>query len=272
MAYVNGDRVQETSTTTGTGTYTLAGAVSQFRTFVAGIGDGNYCPYLAKDASNWEIGVGLVTDAGSDTLARTQVLRSSNADAAVDWGAGTRNIMCAPLGDVGSNRLLGRVTLSEAGDTLGPIIIPVGVTRLWGSAFVVAPGALVPRIRLGGASIDTGNNYATGNALVNANAVTALSFNAWNLIVAALANTNEAMVNFTIHKPATNRVARGVWTGSSVSIAAATAPLNQQGNGIWVNTTDLIQRIGLYGFSALTGTTPANMSAGSELVVYGSYD
>jgi hypothetical protein len=272
MAYVNADRVQETSTTTGTGTYSLAGAVSQFRTFVAGVGDGNHCPYLAKDNNDWEIGVGLVTDATPDTLARTTVLKSSNGDAAVNWSSGTRSIMCVPLGDVGSNRLLGSITLSGAADNIGPIIVPVGVTRLWGSAFIVAPGALVPRLRLGGSSIDSGNNYATGNALVNANAVTATSFNAWNLIVAALANTNEAMFNFTIHKPASDRVARGVWTGSAVSIVASTAPLNQQGNGIWVNTADLIQRIQLLGFSALTGTTAANMSAGSNLTVYGSYD
>ena len=41
MALVYADRVQETSTTTGTGTYNLAGAVTGFQGFVAGIGNAN---------------------------------------------------------------------------------------------------------------------------------------------------------------------------------------------------------------------------------------
>ena len=41
MAFAVADRVRETTTTTGTGTLNLDGAVSGFRTFVSGIGDGN---------------------------------------------------------------------------------------------------------------------------------------------------------------------------------------------------------------------------------------
>jgi hypothetical protein len=44
MALVVKDRVQETSTTTGTGTFTLAGAVSGFQSFSA-IGNGNTTYY-----------------------------------------------------------------------------------------------------------------------------------------------------------------------------------------------------------------------------------
>lgn len=97
MALRNADRVKETSTTTGTGTYSLAGAVTGFQTFVAGVGTGNYCNYVATDGTDWEVGIGLVTDATPDTLARTVVLQSSNADAAVSWAAGTRTLFVAPL-------------------------------------------------------------------------------------------------------------------------------------------------------------------------------
>ena len=92
MALVYADRVQETSTTTGTGTYNLAGAVTGFQGFVAGIGNANTCFYTATDGIDWEVGLGTVTDAGTDTLARTSILASSNAGAAVNWAAGTRSI------------------------------------------------------------------------------------------------------------------------------------------------------------------------------------
>lgn len=91
MALLTADRVKETTTTTGTGTYSLTGAATGFRTFVAGIGTGKKCYYCVEDGSNWEVGIGTVTDAATDTLSRDTILASSNAGAAVNWGAGTRN-------------------------------------------------------------------------------------------------------------------------------------------------------------------------------------
>ncbi len=94
MALVLDDRVKETSTTTGTGTLNLSGAVSGFQTFVAGVGDGNttYYAIVNRDESEWETGVGTVTDATTDTLARTTVIASSNSDSAVDFSAGTKDV------------------------------------------------------------------------------------------------------------------------------------------------------------------------------------
>ena len=84
MALVLKDRVQETSTTTGTGTLTLAGAVTQFQTFSAAVGNGNTTYYTIYNAggTEWEVGLGTV---GAGTLARTTVLASSNAGAAVNF-------------------------------------------------------------------------------------------------------------------------------------------------------------------------------------------
>ena len=94
MALVLDDRVKETSTTTGTGTLNLSGAVSGFQTFVAGVGNGNttYYAIVNRDESEWETGVGTVTDASTDTLARTTVIASSNSDSAVDFSAGTKDV------------------------------------------------------------------------------------------------------------------------------------------------------------------------------------
>ena len=94
MALVLDDRVKETSTTTGTGTLNLSGAVSGFQTFVAGIGDGNttYYAIVNRDESEWETGLGTVTDATTDTLARTTVIASSNSDSAVSFSSGTKDV------------------------------------------------------------------------------------------------------------------------------------------------------------------------------------
>ncbi len=93
MAYRTDDRIYETSVTTGTGEYTLDGAQVGFQSFVAGIGNTNTCPYFATDGTNWEVGIGTVVT-GPNRLQRTIIISSSNADAAVNWGAGTRKLRC----------------------------------------------------------------------------------------------------------------------------------------------------------------------------------
>ena len=95
MALVVNDRVKETSTTTGTGTLSLAGAVTGFETFVAGIGNSNTTYYtIVNEDGAFEVGIGTVTDAGTDTLSRSTILSSSNSDAAVNFAAGTKDVFC----------------------------------------------------------------------------------------------------------------------------------------------------------------------------------
>lgn len=83
------DRVKETTTTTGTGTYTLAGAVTGFQAFST-IGNGNTCYYAVSDGTSWEVGLGTYTLSGT-TLARTTLLASSTGSA-INWGVGTRTV------------------------------------------------------------------------------------------------------------------------------------------------------------------------------------
>lgn len=96
MALIINDRVKETTTTTGTGTINLAGASGGFQTFVAGIGTTNttYYAIVAQSGTEYEIGIGTVTDATPDTLSRTTILESTNGDAAVDLTAGTKDVFC----------------------------------------------------------------------------------------------------------------------------------------------------------------------------------
>ena len=90
MALVVKDRVQETSTTTGTGTFTLAGAVSGFQAFSV-IGDGNTTYYAIVGGTEFEVGLGTYTLSGT-TLSRDTILESSNGGAAVNFSAGTKNV------------------------------------------------------------------------------------------------------------------------------------------------------------------------------------
>jgi hypothetical protein len=89
MALVVKDRVQETSTTTGTGTFTLAGAVSGFQSFSA-IGNANTTYYAIVGGTEWEVGLGTYTSSGT-TLSRDTVLASSTGSK-IDFSAGTKNV------------------------------------------------------------------------------------------------------------------------------------------------------------------------------------
>jgi hypothetical protein len=96
MALVINDRVKETSTTTGTGTFNLAGAETGYESFVSGVGTGNTTYYAIElnAANEWEVGIGTVTSGSPDTLSRDTIISSSNSDAAVTFSAGTKNVFC----------------------------------------------------------------------------------------------------------------------------------------------------------------------------------
>ena len=93
MALVVKDRVKETTTTTGTGTVTLAGAVTGFQTFTSVLSDGDttyYC-IVHRDTAEFEVGLGTFTASGT-TLARTTVLESSNSGSLVSFTSGTKDV------------------------------------------------------------------------------------------------------------------------------------------------------------------------------------
>lgn len=93
MALVLKDRVKETTTTTGTGSFALAGAVTGYDSF-GQIGNGNttyYAVYL-DGGSEWEVGIGTYTS--PSTLSRDTILASSNAGNVVTFSAGQKTIWC----------------------------------------------------------------------------------------------------------------------------------------------------------------------------------
>ena len=91
MALVVADRVQETTNTTGTGAYTLGGAVAGFQTFASEVSNADTVYYSVTDNVNFEVGLGTYASSGG-TITRTTVFTSSNSNNAVNWGVGTKNI------------------------------------------------------------------------------------------------------------------------------------------------------------------------------------
>lgn len=148
MAFVVKDRVKETTTTTGTGTITLAGAATGFQSFSA-IGNANntyYC-IAGQTGSEWEVGIGTYTSAGT-TLSRDTVLASSNSGSKVSFSAGTKDVFVTYPASYASFAAAGSVTenyttfsgtytmtTGKNGFSVGPITIASG------SSFTVPSGA-----------------------------------------------------------------------------------------------------------------------------------
>ena len=92
MAFVIADRVRETTTTEGTGTITLGGAVTNFETFTANLSNSDTTYYAIVDGTNgdFEVGLGTFTASGA-TLSRS-VIASSNSNSLVNFGVGTKDV------------------------------------------------------------------------------------------------------------------------------------------------------------------------------------
>jgi hypothetical protein len=117
MALALADRVQETTVTTGTGTITLAGAVTGFQSFSV-IGNGNTTYYTLISGSNWESGVGTYSTTGP-TLARTTILASSNAGSAITL-SGTSNVFVTGPSSRSVLRNESNILTLNAGTTTAP--------------------------------------------------------------------------------------------------------------------------------------------------------
>jgi hypothetical protein len=151
MALVINDRVKETSTTTGTGTFNLAGAETGYESFVSGVGTGNTTYYAIElnSAGEWEVGIGTVTSGSPDTLSRDTIISSSNSDAAVTFSAGTKNVFCtlpakktiSPVMDATTFVVTHASTITEdqtldSGVLAGPVTI-TGTQTITGTLVVI---------------------------------------------------------------------------------------------------------------------------------------
>ena len=168
MALVLNDRVKESTTTTGTGTVTLGGAVQGFETFAAGIGNSNTTYYCIQLGSEFEVGLGTLAS-DSSTLARTTIISSSNSDSAVNFSAGTKFVFCTMPASKSlvldaSNNITLPAKLIMPDVTSGKILVGDGTSyeevAVSGDVTIASSGAI------------TIANNAVETAMINADAVT----------------------------------------------------------------------------------------------------
>lgn len=90
---INANRVAESSTSTGTGSLTLAGAIAGHQTFGTAFGTGGNTEvhYGIVQGSQWEIGIGTYLG-GSNALQRDQVLAGSAGTTKENFPSGSKTV------------------------------------------------------------------------------------------------------------------------------------------------------------------------------------
>ena len=172
MALVVADRVQETTATTGTGTITLAGAVSGFQSFSV-IGNANTTYYCVTSGTAWEVGIGTYTTAGT-LLARTTILASSAAGAAITL-AGTSNVFCVyPAGRAVYEEADGSVILNVNSSTDALRITQTGA----GNALVIEDSTnpdSTPVVVDANGNVNIGTTLSNGKVTIRSDSSGAIS-------------------------------------------------------------------------------------------------
>jgi hypothetical protein len=256
MALILADRVKETSTTAGNGTFTLAGAAPGFQSFAV-IGNGNttyYC-IAGQGTNEWEVGIGTYTSSGT-TLARTTVLSNSSATepTALVFAAGTKDVFVTypseksvNLDASGNATALGtpvaftgtNITGTAAGLTAGAATVLATARNIAGVSFNGSAAISIPLENLSDVSIGTAvvnellgyNGTAWVNVSPNsASAGTGVVFyNATPVITAAGANNDVAILTFaSIPVTTAEQVITGTATSNTVLFSAfVTVALNR---------------------------------------------
>ena len=259
MAFVIADRVRETTTTTGTGTITLGGAVTNFETFTANLSNSDTTYYAIVDNTNgaFEVGLGTFTSSGT-TLARS-VLASSNSNNLVDFGAGTKDVFITVpaskmvVEDGSNNVAIGGTVTATAFSGSGASLTGVDVVN------DTSP-QLGGNLDLNGNDIVTTSNAdlelapnGTGHVTVKGNTNQgAIQFNCENnshgQIVTAAPHSESA--NNTLTLPSTGGDARLVSTASTATLTNKTL------------TTPVIEEIDSTGSITLDAATDIILDAG----------
>jgi hypothetical protein len=242
MALTLADRVRETTSTTGTGAVTLAGAVAGFRTFSSVLtnSDTTYYAIVTTTGSAWEVGLGTYS---ANVLTRTTVLDSSNSNTFVNFQAGTKYVFITqPAGKaVYSN---GTNIVSADGTSLAPTYGGTGITSYaTGDTLYASATNVLSKLGIGTAGqVITSTGTIPTWSSVSGIAVTTISFGTTGLTPAsatagavtvagtlATANGGTNLTTFTsggaVYATSTSALTTGTLptTGGGTGLASYTA-------------------------------------------------
>jgi len=264
MALVLADRVQETTTTTGTGSVTLLGAVLGYQSFaVVGNGNTTFYTIAAQGGASYEVGIGTYTASGT-TLSRDTVLASSNSGNLVNFGAGIKAVFVTypagksvNLNSSGNVSALGTVSSGTwQGSTIGVAYGGTGVTASSGANSVVLR--------------DANQNISFNNFVAGFTAVTAA---AGTTVLTVASTRNQVLVGSTtqtIQLPNATTLQLGqsfIFVNNSSGIltitnnAGATIDTVPSGGVAQLGATSIATSAGTWGiYSFLPGTYNFNNS------------
>jgi hypothetical protein len=221
MPYIVADRVKETSTSTGTGNFTLAGAATGFRTFSAAIGNGNTTTYVITDAtgSQWEIGLGTLS--GGTTLARTSVFSNSSGNTSpINFSAGTKSVFVSMSAAPRNNNVVLGTNLTFTPQTY-QLATVVGYGATGSSDSVTAIGSSATAS--GQSTVAVGESSAASGAGAIAIGSTANASGQWGVAIgddAAAAATASVAVGFQANANSTSNGGIAVGAGSASQISS----------------------------------------------------
>jgi len=282
MALVIANRVQETTTTTGTGTVTLAGSASGFQSFAV-VGNTNTTYYTITSGTDWEVGIGTYSTTGP-TLARTTILSSSNANAAITL-AGTSIVFSSypaekvisdgygllPVANGGTGQSSYTNGQLLVGNTTGNTLTKTTLTA--GTNVTITNGSGAITINAADQFVGTVTSVG-GTGTVNGITLTGTVTTSGSLTLGGTLSGVSLTTQVTGTLPvanggtgATTLTANGVLYGSGTSAIAATAVGTTGqvlvGNTGSAPTWSTLSGIGVTSFSAgTTGLTPSSATTG----------
>jgi hypothetical protein len=251
------DLVRETTTTSGTGTYSLLGAKVGHQTFVSGVGSGNEVYYCARTETLWEVGRGTVTSGSPATLTRAQILDGSNGTSPVNWGSELKDIyLVAPalffresVQTVGNQTIGGTKTFSStiSGSITGSAATLTTTRTIWGQNF-------------NGSANITGNLTSVGN-ITGTSAVTLTATSATLALAATGANIITTSTNGTERMRIDSAGSVGIGT---------TAPNVPLSFGSAVNTAGVVGKLALYDVATAADRAGFGISSGQMNIIAGT--
>lgn len=225
--------VRETTTTSGAGAYTLAGAVGIARAFSV-VGNGNQTFYKCSDADDVEIGLGTWTS--PDQLSRDTILYSTNGGSAVVWGTNVKDIHAidpsethlAGLFTPTGTGLIARSAAAAGGNSYTPRTLTPTAPVLITNGDGVAGNPTVDVDRGNGIGLDGSNALTvalqTNPGLALGASGLVLSLATLGALGAAAASDDEAAIRDTSAGSTNKRLTVAQLLAAIVNLNAETAP------------------------------------------------